>query len=142
MSASQTATVTAAAPATATAAYTLFLSPSASQAQLPTAAASTSAPTKTDHAESAAQDEHLPMQFNAAKPVFADKYAERRYVKERLALAYRVLASICHRQCICSAGEDETLTSQRKEHLGISPSEIPSTQPRSGSIPMACISAG
>lgn len=92
MSASQTATVTAAASATAAsaspAAYTLFLSPSTSQAQHPA---------KTDHAKDAAQEEHLPMQFNAAKPAFTDKYAERQYVKERLALAYRVIASICHR---------------------------------------------
>jgi len=104
MSPSQTTTVTAAAPAapagaaTHPAAYTLFLPPTTSQAQLPAAAASTS--TKMDHVEGPAHDEHLRMQFNAAKPVFTDKYAERQYVKERLALGYRVISSICHRECL------------------------------------------
>lgn len=137
MSASQTTTVTETAQP---AGYTLFIPPSAAHEQLPTAAAT---PTiEAEYPVVPTQEEHLPMQFNAAKPTFADKYAERRYVKERLALGYRVIASICHREPACLTGENQTLMVQRKAHPDISPCETPSIRHRSGSIPTAYISAG
>ena len=46
---------------------------------------------------SAVEDDHRPMQFGLAPPTFTDKHAERAYVKERLALAYRVVAHTCSR---------------------------------------------
>lgn len=43
--------------------------------------------------------QHIPLTYNVSRPVFKDKLEERQYVKERLALAYRVIAheKICTR---------------------------------------------
>jgi hypothetical protein len=53
--------------------------------------------TKVVKAQVTAQEEVLSLQYGPPAPKFVDKYEERKYVKERLALAYRVIARECHR---------------------------------------------